>query len=296
MLSHLGYRGLQAAGIPALARRLHAGAVILAYHNVVRRRDDTPYGDPGLHLGAERLHDQLRWLAGHYRVVPLPELVARLAEGRSLRGLAALTFDDGYRGVLEHGIAVLRDLGLPATLFVVGHPPARGDPFWWDHPAVSRVASETQRAAWLSELRGDQRAIIGTVEGGAPEHLPHPYHPGDWAAIAGAMGDGIEIGAHSDRHLALTTLATEELEVDLLASRYAIEDHLGVRPRYLAYPYGLWDHRVRAAACAAGFDAAFTLEAGTVELDDDPWSLKRINIPASIPAPAFECWLAGLRR
>lgn len=270
--------------------------MILAYHNVVRERDDRCLGDPGLHLAVERLHEQLSWLAAHYRVIPLSELVARLAEGRSLRGIAALTFDDGYRGVLDHGVPVLRDLRLPATLFVVGHPPAGDDLYWWDHPAVSRVASESRRAVWLSELRGDQRAIVGTVEGEAPERLPLPYHPGDWATIAEAMGHGIEIGAHSDRHLALPTLTTEELELDLLASRHAIEDHLGVRPRFLAYPYGLWDHRVRAAARAAGFDAAFTLETGTVELDDDPWSLRRINIPASIAAPAFECWLAGLHR
>lgn len=296
MLSHLGYRGLRAAGIPALARRLHSGAVILAYHNVVRERYDRPLGDPGLHLPVEFFREQLRWLSAHYRVVPLSEIVTRLAEGRSLRGLAALTFDDGYRGVLEHGVPVLRDLDLPATLFVVGHPPAADDLFWWDHPAVSRVATEARRTRWLNELRGDQRAIVGTVEGDAPEHLPPPYHPGDWGAIAEAMGDGLEIGAHSDRHLALPTLGTEELEVDLLTSRRMIEDRLGIRPRYLAYPYGLWDHRVRGAARSAGYDAAFTLLPGTVELDDDPWSLKRINIPASIDAPAFECWLAGIHR
>ena len=38
-----------------------------------------------------------------------------------------------------------------------------------------------------------------------------------------------------------------------------------------------------------------TLEDGVNGEDADPWSLRRVNVPASITPPAFEAWIAGLR-
>lgn len=279
-----------------MLRRLHPGAVILAYHNVVRARHVPPLGDPGLHLPLEAFRAQVAWLAEHYRVVPLAELVERLHAGRPLRRLAAITFDDGYRGVLAHALPILRDLGLPATLFLVGHAPAEDEVYWWDHPAILRPLHEERRTSWLDELRGDQRAIVGTLDPAVPEHLPAEYRPASWSEIADAIGGGIDVGAHSDRHQALTRLTSEEIECDLAAVRYSLETHLEVRPQLLAYPYGLWDQRVREAARAAGYAAACTLDPEPLVHGTDPWSLPRLNIPAGIGTPAFECWLAGLHR
>src|SRR6476620_5774425 len=53
-------------------------------------------------------------------------MVARIRAGRPLQGLVALTFDDGYRGVFESALPVLRDLGLPATVFVIARTPHSG--------------------------------------------------------------------------------------------------------------------------------------------------------------------------
>src|SRR5918996_3990136 len=117
MLSRLYYAGLSAVRLPALARRLANGSVILCYHNVVRERDithseperESPLsrracpeppgwrGDPAVHLPYHRFSAQMRWLTDHYRVVPLREIVRRLAHGLPLRGLAAVTFDDAYQ-------------------------------------------------------------------------------------------------------------------------------------------------------------------------------------------------------
>jgi hypothetical protein len=46
-----------------------------------------------------------------------------------------------------------------------------------------------------------------------------------------------------------------------------VEAELGMPCRYLAYPYGEEDPRVRAAARTAGYDAAFALEQGVGALD-----------------------------
>lgn len=268
VLSRLGYAGLRLAGIPALARRLHPGGVILAYHNVVRGGHTSAAGDPGAHIDLDRFTEQMRWIRHRYTVLPLAELVERLATSRDLRGLLALTFDDGYRGTVVEALPVLRTLGLPATLFVVGDAPGRRTPFWWDDPARSAAP---------------RRPIPGT-------HLP-----ASWEELRTAARAGFEIGAHSMHHDDLTGFARAELDHDLLACSNRIALHLGVRPRAFAYPYGRWNAPVREAIRAAGFTMAVTLDGGGNRRHADPWALRRQNIPAGIGAAAFECWTAGIR-
>lgn len=268
MLSRLGYAGLRLAGIPALARRLTPGGVVLAYHNVVRQGHTPARGEPGAHLVLDRFVEQMRWIRGRYTVIPLAELIERLGTGRSLRGLLVLTFDDGYRGTLTEALPVLRALGLPATLFVVGDAPGRQTPFWWDD-------------------------LAGPTSAGA--QLPGSHLPASWEELRHAARAGFEIGAHSMHHHDLTELDANELAHDLLACANRITLHLGVRPRTFAYPYGRWNARARNAVRAAGFTAAVTLDGGANRRGADPWALRRQNIPAGIGPAAFECWTAGVR-
>src|SRR5690349_445747 len=120
MLGDLYYGTLRGLGITTLARHLRHGALVLCYHNVVAHAGGKPpSGDPGLHLPLDRFTPQVHWLKDHYSVISLRELVARLETGRSVRGLAAITFDDGYAGALTIAWPLLRTLGLPATMFIV---------------------------------------------------------------------------------------------------------------------------------------------------------------------------------
>jgi peptidoglycan/xylan/chitin deacetylase (PgdA/CDA1 family) len=268
VLSGLGYAGLRLAGIPALARRLTPGGVVLAYHNVVRHRDTPSAGDPGAHQRLDRFVEQMRWVRTRYAVVPLNELVARLRSSKSLRGLLALTFDDGYRGTVASALPVLRALGLPATLFVVGAAPGRTAPFWWDGP---------------------------TGSGGVPEPFPGTHLPASWEELRQAVRAGFEVGAHSMHHDDLTELAVDDLAKDLASCGDHLALHLGVRPTAFAYPYGRWNARVRDAVRTAGYDCAVTLDGGANNDRTDPWALRRQNIPAGIRPAAFECWTAGIR-
>src|SRR5581483_8995448 len=57
----------------------------------------------------------------------------------------------------------------------------------------------------------------------------------------------------------LPSLPDGELESELRSSKRRLEEELGGPCRFLAYPFGDRDDRVRAAARAAGYDAAFGL-------------------------------------
>jgi peptidoglycan/xylan/chitin deacetylase (PgdA/CDA1 family) len=293
MLATAIYHGLRGTGITAIARRARRGGVILCYHNIVATPAGGGVGEPGLHLDVERFRAQCAWLAAHYAVIPLPEFAARVRGGRSLRGVAAITCDDAYRGAVDLAWPILRAMRLPATLFVPTDVSA-ADGFWWDDPEVVDRTTPAQRQQWLSELGGDAVRIRGAVpprNGGPPE----THRRADWARLREVAREGCELGVHSSSHRNLVGLADRELEREIRGSREELAAHTGVSARSFSYPYGLSDDRVRGAVRDAGYEVAVTLHFGLNGRGADPFALQRINVPASIGAAAFQSWVAGLR-
>src|SRR5207247_2679634 len=95
-LASVCYDVLQHSGLLTLARRLSSGGVILCYHNVVAETNAGASDTLGLHMPLPTFERQMRWLARNYEVVQLAEFVDRSSRRESLRGVAALTFDDAY--------------------------------------------------------------------------------------------------------------------------------------------------------------------------------------------------------
>ena len=295
MLASLAYRALRACGVLALARMVRSDGVVLCYHNVVADGEGAPGNGLDLHMPRTNFERQMLWLRRHYEVVSLEEFVARRAGGESLRGVAAVTFDDGYAGVFAHAWPLLQQLGLPATVFVVAHAPEARAEFWWDHPAVQRIQSETQRAEWLTILRGDRDAILRAAGGGnGSAGLPPDLRPADWDTVARAARAGLGIGAHSATHRTLPALDGSELRLEIFEAREIVHRHTGVTPQFFAYPYGLWNERLRETVRAAGYRAAFTLDHGRSTWATSAWSLPRVNVPAGITDAAFQAWTAGV--
>jgi peptidoglycan/xylan/chitin deacetylase (PgdA/CDA1 family) len=291
-LAPICYGGLRALGVAAVARRLRHAGLILCYHNVVTP-DDRPAGDASLHLCVDRFAAQVRWLAEHYDVVSLRAMADHIRHGDSVRGMAAITFDDGYAGVFENAVPVLEAHRLPATVFVVAEASTAQSGFWWDHPEVTASATPRRRRRWLHELAGDAAAILADIGGRASARLSRTRRAAPWDMIRDA-GPGIDIGVHSATHRALPMLTDEELQREIVGSRTAIHAATGIWPNVIAYPYGLSSDRVREAVRSAGYRAAFGLRAGVLRPDADVWDLERINIPAGISDATFEAWTAGL--
>ena len=106
--------GLARPLLPDAPGRWADGAPILLYHDIVGRGDRP--GDP-FTVTADAFDRQMAWLAAHFTVVTVRELLARVTRG-SARGLAAVTFDDGYRSTVDRALPVLRAHSLSATVFV----------------------------------------------------------------------------------------------------------------------------------------------------------------------------------
>lgn len=84
-------------------------SLVLCYHGVSHHWPSI------LAVTPDRLRGQLEFLVRHgYSGVTFSEIVAGEVPAKAV----AITFDDGYRSVLDHGFPVLSEFGFPGTVFV----------------------------------------------------------------------------------------------------------------------------------------------------------------------------------
>jgi peptidoglycan/xylan/chitin deacetylase (PgdA/CDA1 family) len=210
---------------------------ILCYHSV------DPAWESPLAVRPAEFDDHAAWLARHRTVVPLGEAVRHLdRRGRLPRGMAALTFDDGFTGVLEHALSAVRRHGLPMTVFL-----------------VAQTLTEQGLDAWWVRTPPPWKLTTLTVD--------EVLHLRD-------LGVGLQ--SHSWAHHDLPELDENACEDDLHRSREFLEDLLHAPVPFLAYPRGLHDESVRRAARRAGYSHAFALPEGPERVDE--YAVPRVGI------------------
>src|SRR5688572_23168482 len=91
-----------------------AAAVILVYQRI----GDDQY--PSTSIRTEQFAEHVEELRrGNYNVLPLPEIVQALKQGKKLPpSTVAITFDGAHRSVLERGIPLLQKHDIPFTVFI----------------------------------------------------------------------------------------------------------------------------------------------------------------------------------
>ena len=192
---HLARTALKAAST-FIDRFLPAppGPRILIYHQV------------GADLGRQmevRVEDftaQLDWLVENRAVVTLDEALSRWTEPGSEQ-LVALTFDDGYRDTYSTAFPVLRDRGLPFTVY---------------------LATESIETG----------VALGPVPGAEPLA---------WQELEVMKESGLmTVGAHTHRHVDLRQISRDAVDEELGTSDQLIADRLGITPAHFAYPWGFW--------------------------------------------------------
>lgn len=252
----------------SLLERVFGWGGVVAYHGV---GDNPP--SPVMHVSPARLRAQLAFLRDQYDVVPLGELVRRWRAGASTRGCVAITFDDAYLGVLQHALPVLRELDLPATVFVASDHALAGGTYWWDDVESARLgggpAWETAVRTVKLESASGIEEIRGRVLGDFAGRWPSGVTAGNGTIWRSMRVDElttlsrdarVDFGVHTVSHPALPMLSHDEQIAEMRDSLDWLRDRF---PRVLpvvAYPYGLYDRATVAAAEQAGMIAGVTME------------------------------------
>lgn len=285
-----------AVGGPALvARALRSGqTLVLNYHDVLPD-SDTPVGDRSLHLARADFVRQLDALSRTHEIVPVEALLSP-ATKRTSRPRAVITFDDAYHGALTVAVEELEARRLPATVFVA---PALlgGRAFWWDmlaDPRSGEVPPDVRRHA-LNALGGQQEPILSKFVDGDGLGTASAARSATEAELqAAASVPGITVASHSWSHPNLTKLDDTTLEQELTLPRRWLEDRFTNTLPFIAYPYGLFDERVRGYAAAAGYEAAFSTRTAWVKRNPvDRLTLPRLSVAAGLSHFGFVSRAAG---
>jgi peptidoglycan/xylan/chitin deacetylase (PgdA/CDA1 family) len=170
-----------------------------------------------------------------------------------------VTFDDGYRGVLDHALPILEHYAIPAVVFVSAAPVLNGRHFWFD--ALCRREGEAAVAKARALPYETWRALVDSIETAAVDTDSHrPLTPAELERLAASPF--IDIGAHTMTHPTLALAPIEEQRREIAGCRTALERVLERPVSAFAYPYGNpstdYTSETVSAVRGARFDVAFT--------------------------------------
>ncbi len=215
----------------AAARRVRLP--ILMYHYVEPWPADADAVRQGLTVSPADFQAQMAYLHEHgYVTVSLYDLMNALTLGTPLpENAVVLTFDDGYRTLVNYVTPVLEPYGYTGTVFVI-----------------------TQ---FMDEDR--------------PEYLTWPQAEALYAA-------GWKIEPHTKTHDTLEGRGRDFQLYQMLGSAQTVEAHIGVMPRFMAYPSGNFDALSVALVDEMHLWGAVTTVAGRVHYYRDRFTLARVRV------------------
>lgn len=265
---------------------------ILMYHRIA------PSSEGGA-IGLEQFRQQMQTIKRELNPVSLDALISANCRNAVPENAVAITFDDGYADFYKYAFPVIKQEGLPCTLFVTTGF-VSGELWLWpdrlrfcvDQTTQEQVSfpeinqsfsiSDGRHTVWnrladycLTLANDDKGAFIERVAHelnvAMPVSAPSQYQGLTWDQVREINRAGVEIGSHSVSHPILTSLDQKGLRSELENSRKTIERETGQRVRGFCYPNGQpidFDERVKNAVREAGYEYALAAFPGRKPLKD----------------------------
>jgi peptidoglycan/xylan/chitin deacetylase (PgdA/CDA1 family) len=311
--SQLAITALARLGVPRLLdsfwgkRRL----TVLAYHRITdATAPDFPHYRPNVSATPEMFARQMAWVAKRFNVISLSVLHAYLTKGRPLPPRPMLiTFDDGYLDNYENAFPILKQLHLPAVIFLMTSRMSYPAPPWWDECAfylnqtaytqaelpligVQDLSTPEARRATTDHLLRALKTIpeaekleavsrVGELlEVPAPSDTPPLFV--NWDQVREMVANEVACMPHTVNHPILTRVSAEEAYRELAESKAHIEAQTDQQANAFAYPNGTradYNTATFRALRDLGYLSAYTLTPGPMRIRDaarHPLQIRRV--------------------
>lgn len=291
-----GFRAIHGLGLDRHLGSLTRGrGVVLAFHHVRPWRPAAFAPNRFLEIEPSFLEAILDALqAEGFEVIALDALPGRLASGG--KPFAALTFDDGYRDVIEYAWPILRRRGVPWAMFVTEAFACGRGRLWWrelelavarlngipsvvsgscdwiesEGPAAkarayAQLYAEITQADEATLLRRTARLVRAA---GIELDKIVPCLCADWDELRELANDpAVTFGSHTLSHAILAKCDEAKARSEIARSLHVISRRLGRPIAHIAYPHGgprQVGPREFALAAASGYATGFTTRPGHV--------------------------------
>lgn len=229
------------------------GVIILMYHRI--NDDLAPHN---LITRTKAFKEQMRFLYRHpdvFQVISLTEFENDhlMVFEQKPRTKVIITFDDGYRDNYLNAYPVLKELGFPATIFLV----------------TGLIGSDKKFARY------------GYVSG--RDML-------NWDEVAEMYAHDITFGAHTVSHPHLPQFSYEAQRQEIADSQADVDRNLprGERLSTFCYPYGEYNTETLKIVKELGFKFALSVNPGINTLTTPLYELNRIEVSGMDDLKSFE--------
>lgn len=288
---------------------------ILAYHRVCTANGALSIGCPNISASPEAFARQMHHVAKHYRGVGMPEVLDAVQRNVPLPDRSVLiTFDDAYTDFAEIAWPILKQFGLPATLFVpTAYPDHPELTFWWEklYQAFSNTTRTVLHDSPLGSLplaRRDQRrrslfalikhvptmpheAALRLVDAVCTQLVERPSGGGavlSWDQLRQLADEGVTLGSHTRTHPIMTQVSPLQIREEIRGSQQDLRKEIGFALPIFCYPNGDHNDIVTKILRTEGISLGFTVLAGENRLDStDLLRLRRICIWPRTSLPVF---------
>jgi peptidoglycan/xylan/chitin deacetylase (PgdA/CDA1 family) len=275
---------------------------ILIYHRVLPSVDEL---FPGT-ADARRFAEQLSWLKGAVNVIPLPEAIEKLREGRLPDRAACITFDDGYADNATVALPLLLRHRLNATFFIstgfldggrmfndtiiesVRRAPGGMIDLGFLEMGAHRIDTPRSRRAVIEQIIDKLKYLPASLRQLQVDALARSVGadlPRDLMMRSDQVLDlhrnGMAIGAHTVTHPILARLDPSEARSEIQAGRDRLESVVGAPVKLFAYPNGKPGQDYGPAHVAMvrdlGFAAALSTRRAAADARSDLYQLPRFT-------------------
>lgn len=232
--------------------------IVLMYHRV---NDALPAGE--WVVGTNTFRRQMGYLAEKCEVVGIEEMLVDSNEKLKVKGESlkrkkekqriVITFDDGYKDNYDNAFPVLKELGLPATVFLT----------------TGYIGTDKKRPRY--------------------KDVPWTRDYLNWDEVREMAAAGVAFGAHTVTHVHLAGLSYEEQKAEIEESIKTVshkvtrtQSHKDTKAQscrsIFCYPYGEYNQDTLEILKDLGVELAFTTKPGVNDETTPRLELRRIGV------------------
>jgi len=259
--------------------------MVLLYHLIFP--DNTPKSawNAGSVLRMSHFKRQIDWLRRHFEILRLEEYLSLYHQDpRKLKRKLAITFDDGYRSVIDLVAPFFESEGIPATFFCNTRHFERTGLLWFvylnglcserSYDSITLDGREHLLTTKESALETWRMLINSARESGNPigftENLAERYPLPEevlrkYAGVTReqlmmiANSKVLSLGGHTHNHPYLDQLTLDDQVQEMAVNKQILEDLTQNKISMFAYTGGVYNRDSLAAVRSVGFDAAFAV-------------------------------------
>lgn len=278
-----------------------------------------------VHIDLNNFKQHILYLKKKYRIISLERLCGFIHSGAQIPDYTVvITFDDGYRNVLENAYPLLRDYGIACSIFLTGKLTNNNDWLWLDKleymADITRketvnifgrdynLKNKLLKRRFLNSIRDKLKRVNEETRNRIMQDLilkldvDIPRHPlGEYGLLSYEQARQmdkrlISFGAHTPEHTILTLENNEKIRLLILQSKQEISHQLQRDMNLFSYPNGNYNNSIKEILKENGFICGLTTNYGMNGADADLFELKRISVSSEDSLIPFIANLSGIRK